>query len=381
MQSKVKICIIGPSYPFRGGISHHTTLLFRVLKKKYTVRFFAFKRQYPKWLFPGKTDKDISNIALKESETENMLDSLNPWTWLNVAWKIRHENPNLVIFPWWSSFWIPQFWTIATIIKIFSNIKILFLCHNVIEHESNGFSKMCTKWVLKKANFFIVHSEEEKGNLLRMFPYAKVKQSFHPTYGIFNYRNFDSQEERRRLGLKSNVILFFGFIRKYKGLKYLIKAMPQILKNIHVTLLIVGEFWDDKEEYLKLIRKLKIENWVKIIDKYVPNEEIGRYFNAADLIVQPYISATGSGVIQLAYGFNKPVIATKVGCLSEVVQEGKTGYLVESASIEPLAKAIVKFFREDKTKDFSKYIKNENKKFSWDRIVEAIEALTGINNL
>lgn len=375
VQSKAQICMVGPSYPFRGGISHYTTLLYRALKEKHDVRFFAFKRQYPKWLFPGKTDKDLSNVAIKENGVENILDSLNPWTWLKVARSIRRQNPELVIFPWWTSFWTAPFWTITTLSKVFSNIRVLFLCHNVIEHESNTFRKMCTRWILKNGDFFIVHSGNDKDNLLKMFPYARVRQSFHPIYDMFNYGSFDVQGERRRLGLSGNIVLFFGFIREYKGLEYLFRAMPQVVENISANVLVVGEFWHNKEKYLQLIEELEIKKHVTIIDEYVPNEEVGKYFSAADLVVQPYVSATGSGIIQIAFGFHKPVIATRVGCLPEVVEDGKTGYLISPKSSSEIASAIVKFFQEKKAKEFSENVKRENYRFSWDRMVDVIEEL------
>ena len=149
----MKICLIGPSYPFRGGIPHHTTLLYRNLKKRHDVKFYAFKRQYPKWLFPGKSDRDYSNTALKEEGTEPILDSINPVTWFQIYNKIRKSKPEIVIFPWWVSFWVPQFWTISWLVKTFVKSSILFLCHNVVEHEANKFTKICTKMVLKNGDY------------------------------------------------------------------------------------------------------------------------------------------------------------------------------------------------------------------------------------
>ena len=303
-----------------------------------------------------------------------MLDSLNPITWLKVFLRTKRVNPELVIFPWWVSFWAPQFWTISLLVKIFSKSKILFLCHNVVEHESKWIDKILTTLVLKKGDFFIVHSTEDQQNLLSMFPEAKVSRSFHPTYEVFNLGDFDPDMIKRKYGIEGNIILFFGFIREYKGLKYLIKALPEVLSNINVTLLVVGEFWKDKDEYVHLIEELKIEKNTILVDEYVPNEEVGLYFSAADLVVQPYVSATGSGIIQIAFGFNKPVIATEVGCLPEVVQDGKTGYLVPPESSHDLAKAIIMFFQDGNIKEFNNNIRQENYKFSWDRMVETIES-------
>ena len=371
----MKICLIGPTHPFRGGISHYTTLLYRHLRKRHEVHFFAFKRQYPRWLFPGKTDVDPSKTHIHEEGTQRILDSMNPVSWLQVASKIIKSNPDLLIIPWWVSFWAPQFWTISFLVKPVHKTKILFLCHNVVEHESNWINKILTRSVLSNGDLFIVHSEEDKKNLLAMFNNAIVRKCFHPTYNVFNQGDFDGIDNKRRLGIEGNVVLFFGFIREYKGLKDLLKSLPEVLSKVKVTLLIVGEFWKDKGEYIRLINELGIKDNTVLIDEYVPNEEIGHYFSAADLVVQPYVSATGSGVIQTAFGFNKPVVATKVGCLPEVVEDGKTGYLVSSESPHELAETIIKFFRDGNGEAFSKNVRQEKYKFSWDRMADAIEEL------
>ena len=371
----MKICLIGPTYPFRGGISHYTTLLYKHLLSRHSVTFISFIRQYPKVLFPGKTDIDPSKKHFREKGVLPILDSMNPFTWLRSALKIINMRPDLVIIPWWVSFWAPQFWTISSLTRIFSDSKILFLCHNVVEHESKWIDKILTRFVLKKGDLFIVHSSEDKQNLLSMFPAANVRKSFHPTYDVFNSEDSFPETVRGKYGIKGHVILFFGFIREYKGLKYLIKALPEVLSNVKVTLLVVGEFWKDKDEYLHLIKELKLEGHVILVDEYVPNEEVGFYFRASDLVVQPYVSATGSGIIQIAFGFNKPIIATKVGSLPEVVVDGKTGYLVPPKSPHELADAIIKFFQLGNIKEFSVNVRQENYKFSWDRMVDVIEEL------
>ncbi|MFP4085200.1 MAG: glycosyltransferase [Desulfobacteraceae bacterium] len=241
--------------------------------------------------------------------------------------------------------------------------------------------KILTRVVLTTGDYFMVHSEEEKQSLLSMFPKAKVQKSPHPTYEVFNFKPFDAKRVKAKYELKGNIILFFGFVREYKGLRYLIEALPQVLTKIEATLLVVGEFWKDKEEYLRLIREKNVESAVVIVDQYIPNEEIGDYFSAADVVVQPYISATGSGVIQTAFGFNKPVIATRVGSLPEVVEDGRTGFLVPPRDPNSLAQAIVRFFRERRTEEFAKHIKDEHLRFSWTKMVETIESFCNINQI
>ena len=371
----MKICLIGPTYPFRGGISHYTTLLYRHLQTRHDVLFLAFKRQYPKWIFPGKTDIDPSQIHIHEEGSQRILDSMNPISWLKVARKIVNTNQDLLIIPWWVSFWAPQFWTITILVKLFGKTKILFLCHNVVEHESKWIDKVLTRAVLKNGDFFIVHSVEDENNLLAMFSNARVRRSFHPTYDVFNEGNFDGSKIKERFGIEGNVILFFGFVREYKGLKYLLEAVPEVLNIIPVTLLVVGEFWRDKDYYLNLIEELGIKANVIFVDEYVPNEEVGEYFNVADLVVQPYISATGSGIIQIAFGFHIPVISTRVGCLPEVVDDGKTGYLVSPKSSLEIATAIIKFFQRKKKEEFRENIIKDNYRFSWDRMIDVIEEM------
>jgi len=375
----MRIALIGPTYPFRGGISHYTTLLFRHLRKRHDTLFIAFSRQYPKLLFPGKTDRDPSEEKIREAGALRLIDSMNPFTWVNAAFKIVRNKTDLVILPWWVSFWAPQFWTISTLVRHIGRAKILYLCHNVVEHESRRFDRILTRMALGTGDFFIVHSREERHRLLDMFPEASVRTSPHPTYEVFNFKPFDSKWVREDHGLRGNVVLFFGFVREYKGLRYLIEALPKVLSEIGVTLLVVGEFWRDKDKYLRLIKEKGLESAVILIDKYVPNEEIGRYFCAADLVVQPYISATGSGVIQTAFGFNKPVIATTVGSLPEMVEDGKTGFLVPPRDSDALAEAIVRFFRENRSEEFATHIKEERRRFSWDKMVKVIEGFNDVN--
>lgn len=369
----MEICLIGPTYPFRGGISHYTTLLYRHLCNRHKVVFFSFKRQYPKWLFPGKTDIDPSRFPIQGNNIDRIIDSLNPFSWLKVAHRVIKLQPNILIIPWWVSFWATQFYIISLFVKLFSKTKILFLCHNVVEHESKWIDKWLTRIVLRNGDFYIVHSTEDQQSLLSIFPEAKAIKIFHPTYDIFNLGDFDSNRIRRKYGIEGNVILFFGFVREYKGLRYLIKALPEVLSKTDVTLLIAGEFWENKNEYLDLINNLGMEDKIIIIDDYIPNEEVGFYFSAADLIVQPYVSATGSGIIQIAFGFNKPVVVTNVGSLSEVIEDRKTGYLVPPESSHDLAEAIIKFFREGNSEMFINNIRQKRYKFSWDRIVDVID--------
>ena len=369
----MKISLIGPSYPFRGGISLNTTLLFRALKVKHEVEFYSFSRQYPKWLFPGKDDEEREFSLLKEEKAQRIIDSLNPYTWIKVFFKIRKNQSEVLIIPWWVSFWFPQFLTISILIKIFTKTKILFICHNVIEHESNILKKLCTKAVLSRGDFFIVHSDEDYRNLKKISPESNIKKSFLPVIDYAKWNKVSKEDARKRLGICTNAILFFGIIRPYKGLGYLLKAMPEVLKHIKVTLLVVGEFWYGLESIKENIKELGIEENVRIIDEYIPSEDIGLYFAASDLLVLPYVAATGSSILQISMACKKPVIATRVGSFPDIITDGKTGYLVEPKSSKLLAEKIVEFYKKNKEDEFIMNIETQKKDYSWERAVEIIE--------
>lgn len=373
----MKIDLVGPSYPFRGGISHYSTLLFKNLKKKHTnsVKFYSFKRQYPRFFYPGKTDKDSSHSPLIDAEIESCLDSMNPLTWVNVARKIVRDKPDMTVFPWWVAFWGAQFLTIIWILKLFSKTKILFICHNILEHEKNRIKYAVSKCVLSRGDYFIVHSEEEKERLTDITGKTHVKVNFHPTYETFNSGVIPRDKAKERLQIsEENILLFFGFVREYKGLTYLIQAMPDILDHIDARLVVAGEFWEDKSHYLELVQSLDLGKKVTIVDRYIPNEEIPYFFYASDIVILPYASVTGSGLVQLAFGFEKPVVVSRIGGLSEVVSDKKTGFLVPPKNPGEIAKAVVEFFRESDRETMVERITQERKKFSWDHLVGTIES-------
>jgi glycosyltransferase involved in cell wall biosynthesis len=371
----MKICLIGPTHPFRGGISHYTTLLFRNLKQRHQTIFIAFKRQYPQFLYPGETDVDPSKYPIVEHGVVRLLDPMSPYSWLKVAQKVRSERPDLIILPWWTSFWTAPFFATLCLIKRQTSAKILFICHNVREHESTLFHKFCTNLVLKMGDFHFVHSEEDQANLQKIIPGSPtIIRGFHPTYENLRHRKYSRKEAREELGVTGNVILFFGFIRPYKGLKHLLKAMPAIIEGAgpNVICMIVGECWKDEAQYQKQIENLGIKKHIFRVNQYVPNEKVGLYFSAADLVVMPYISATGSGILQIAFGCEKPVVATRVGGMADDIIDGRTGYLVAPADPEALARAIVMFFNEKKSEYFEKNIKRMKDRFSWERMTDLI---------
>jgi len=213
--------------------------------------------------------------------------------------------------------------------------------------------------------------------LLRFRPSANYKEVPHPVYEIFR-QNYTSEQARQKLGIASdeNALLFFGYVRAYKGLSFLIEALPEILKQLKIKLLVAGEFYEDKEKYVTQIQRLSVQNSVLIFDDYIPNEEVGLYFAAANVVVLPYISATQSGIVQIAYNYNKPVITTDVGGLPEAVSQGVTGLVIPAQDVHALAHAIMYYFEEHKEMEFSENIQQQKGQYSWERLVMAIEDFT-----
>ncbi len=376
MGNKKKIVLVGPVYPYKGGIAHYTGLMYRALAKHNDVYMMSYKLQYPKILF-RKEQRDYSNDTFKINETDFHINTANPFNWVNTAVKIRKLKPELVIIQWWHPYFSPCYLSIC---KFLGNIKVLFVCHNVFPHERFPIDKLLTRHTLGIGDYFIVQSAQDEADLLSIKKNAIYRKTAHPTYNAFKLRNLTREDGRKLLQYDESekILLFFGFVRAYKGLKHLLKAMPAVMKELPGTkLLVVGDFAGDKDRYLELISELKIDDTVDIYDGYIPDWEIEKYFAACDLVVLPYESATQSGIIQIAYGFEKPVIATNVGGLPEVVLDGKTGYIVEPFESDDLARKIIKFFQEDKAGFFQINIRAEARKYSWDRMAELIEELGG----
>lgn len=372
-----KIVLIGPVYPYKGGIAHYTSLLYRTLEKRYDTELISYKMQYPRWLFK-KEQKDFSNNMFQIEGTQFLLHTANPFNIIRVGWKIRNKKPKMVIMQWWHPYFAPCYWLLEKILG--KKIKKVFICHNVFPHERFPMDGFLIKMVLKNGDGFIVHSKSDGKDLLTVKPNANYEYNPHPTYNAFKIRNLSKGEARKNLQLESNekMLLFFGFVREYKGLKHLLNAMPLIRKKIKdIKLLVVGSFGEDKQDYMQLIQKNNISDCVSVIDEYTPDYEVEKYFAACDLVVLPYESATQSGIVQIAYGFEKPVVVTNVGGLPDVVTDGKTGYVVEEKNPIKLSEAIIDFYENEKEREFIKNVKLEEKRFSWNRMREVIEKLDG----
>jgi glycosyltransferase involved in cell wall biosynthesis len=369
----MNICLIGPAYPLRGGIAHYTTSLANALGKRHKVTLLSYTRLYPSVFFPGTSEFDASRRRFA-ADCEPIFDPLNPLSWLRTARRIRALSPDLVIVQWWSPIFAISLGTVIRLAKRHGQPSVMFLCHNIRPHERLPGEKMLPRFAFSTADLFIVHSDEDLRNLQSIRPKARIRKLFHAIYEGFGPA-IDKEAARQQLGLASPTILYFGLIRRYKGLAHLLRAMPLILKEVRCTLLIVGEFYEGREECLGLIRSLDLSASVRLVDRYVANEEVALYFSAADLVVLPYTSATQSGVVTIAYSFDRPVVTTRVGGLPEVVIDGKTGFLVDPADPGALADAVVRYYREGREKEFIEGIRKERERLSWDRYIEAIESL------
>lgn len=372
MQKQKKIVLIGPVYPYKGGISHYTGLMYRALSKKNEVYMMSYKLQYPRFLFK-KEQRDYSNDTFKIDSTDFYINTANPFNWIKTARKIRSLKPDLVILQWWHPYFSPCYWSIC---KLLGKVKVLFICHNVFPHERFPMDRFLAKHVLVNGDYFIVQSAQDENDLKSIKKDAHYRKTVLPTFNAFKLQDLTREEGRKQLGLSADdkVLLFFGFVREYKGLKHLINALPRVVRKLPDTkLLIVGDFDGDKEAYVNLIREQKVEEFIEIHDGYIPDKEVEKFFAAADLVVLPYESATQSGIVQIAYGFEKPVIVTNVGGLPEVVTDGKTGYVVEACNSHELADSILCFFQGNKSDAFQNEIKREAHKYSWDMMREQLE--------
>jgi glycosyltransferase involved in cell wall biosynthesis len=371
----VRFALLGPVYPYRGGIAHYTTLLYQALcARGHEVGLYSFKRQYPRWLFPGRTDREPGDLRL-EIECEYTLDSLNPFTWWSTACAIRAQQPDMLILQWWVPFFAPVWNLLARVVRR-GGIKVTFICHNVLPHEQHPWDVWLARWTLGLGDGFVVQSQDERARLLALWPGRLVEVVPTPIFDMFATRAVSRDEARRQLGMPQGapVLLFFGFVREYKGLRYLLDAMPAIRAALSdVRLLIVGEFWQDKQPYLDQIERLGIERNVVVVDRYVPNEEVSVYFSAADVVVLPYVHVTQSAVVQLAFGLGVPVITTRVGGLPDVVCDGETGLLVPPGDPGALAEAVKRYFYEGWRSRMTEAVHQTRAQFGWDRLVTLIE--------
>ena len=359
----MRIALLSTFYPFRGGIAQFGASLYRELEKKHEVAVFTFSRQYPNFLFPGDTQFVTENDNADAVSTIQLLDTINPLSYYKTAAEIRLYNPDLVITQFWMPFFAPSLGTVAKKIKK-AGIPVISILHNIIPHEKRPGDNFWIKYFLKHHDGFVVLSKTVQLDLLKIIPHAKYVLKPHPIYEHFG-ESIDAEKSRKILGLPANkkLLLFFGFIRDYKGLDILIQSLPFLPDDYH--LIIAGEVYGDFTKYQQLIDQYNLKNKISLFIKYINDGEVTNFFSAADVCVLPYKSATQSGITQIAFNFNLPVIATAVGGLSEMIEDGKTGLILDSQNPEILAEKINYYFDKKLKQSLSNNIKNKREEYSW----------------
>ena len=369
-----KVIIIGPAFPYRGGIANfNNSLAVEYKKQGADVKIYSFSLQYPSILFPGKTQYEKGNPP-QDIEIEHIINSINPFNWFNVARKINKENPDYVIIRYWIPFMAPSLGTIAKFIN--KKIKIFAITDNIIPHEKRFGDAILTKYFVSKCNAFLALSSSVLDDLSK---FTKTNNKIfipHPIYDSFG-QIVEKEIAKSTLGLDKDgkYLLFFGFVRKYKGLDIMLEVMSdKRIQDLGIKLIIAGEFYDNQEEYIKKIEDLNISDYVILKNNFIPESEVKNYFCASDLITQTYRTATQSGVTQIAYHFERPMLVTNVGGLAEIVPHNKVGYVCD-INISKIVHCILDFYNKDKEAEFSKNTKKEKKRFTWGELVIGIDNL------
>ncbi len=370
----MNIIIIGTAYPYRGGLAaFNERLAIQLQNEGHNVSMYTFTLQYPSFLFPGKTQYTNSHAPL-QLNIKRCVNSCNPFNWLSIGRMISNQNPDLVIFAYWMSFMAPCFGTIARRIKCKKNIRCIGLMHNMMPHDPNVLDKFLPNYFVSAMDGFVALSKSVVKDIDKIDKFNKPKcWSPHPIYD--HYGNIITKEDaRRRLGLDidGKYVLFFGFIREYKGFDLLIDAISDSrLQNMGVKLLVAGEFYGDSQSYMNRINSLNISDAVVLHNVYIPDSDVNLFFCAADLVAQPYKSATQSGVTQIAFHFEKPMLVTNVGGLPEIVPDGKVGYVVEP-DVQSIADAIARFYTDGDEDTLVQGVRQEKQKYAWSNMSQVI---------
>ena len=369
----MKLAVIGPVYPFRGGIAHYTSKLSSsLMDSDHETHVISFKRQYPAWLYPGKSDKDPSQVGLR-LKANYTLDPIYPWTWFNAAHTINEINPDGIIIQWWTTFWAPAYWGLINLLHR-KRLKIVFIIHNVLPHEKKPWDAWFARQVLRLGDNHIVQTSKEEQRLLSLLPAAQPTLCSHPIYNIFPVDNSITKNKAREIlnvVTENPILLFFGIIRPYKGLKYAIETVSNLRnEGTNVHMIVAGEFWEDIHKYEEQISNLELTNQVTLINRYIPDEEIGTIFTAADIFIAPYIGGTQSGVVTIAFNFDLPIVITE-NIFDELIMSNSTTRVVPPGNSQKLAEATAELL-SIKRQDQSATEEADN---SWLQLVTTIEEL------
>ncbi len=373
-----RIVILGSAHPLRGGLAaFNERLAQEYLKLGHQVIIYTFSLQYPSFLFPGKTQYSDEPPPEKLS-IRVKVNSINPLNWIMVGRAIKKIKPDLLLIKFWLPFMAPCFGTIARIAKRNNKTKVICILDNVLPHEKRLGDKQLIKYFIDACDGFVAMSKQVMNDLFLFYRGKNVKLTPHPVYDLFGEKvNKTEACKALQIDPSANYILFFGFIRKYKGLDLLLEAMADArIKNKNIKAIIAGEFYEDKNYYDEIINRLQLHDQLVLRTDFIPDSQVKFYFGACDLVVQPYRSATQSGISQIAYHFEKPMVVTDVGGLPELIHDNKTGFVVKPDP-SAIADAIHKFYSDDYAAKFAPHIKEERKKFSWDIMANATIELAG----
>ena len=374
----MKVILLGTAHPYRGGLASYNERLARqFIYEGHDIEILTFTLQYPGFFFPGKSQYTDSPAPVGV-KIVRILNSVNPVNWIRTGYRIKKENPDIILIKYWHPFMAPCFGTVARIAKRNKAGKTRVICifDNVIPHERKPFDRLLTKYFTQSIDGAVVMSRSVGDDLKRFRTNIPVIYSPHPLYD--NYGDIIPRGAAlKKLSLPDeySYLLFFGFIRAYKGLDLLLEAFADNrLRNRKLKLIVAGEFYENDLPYRELINRTGIENDVILFDRFIKEDDVALFFSAADLIVQPYRNATQSGVTQIAFHFEKPMLVTDVGGLSEIVPDGKCGYVVKPEP-EFIAEAITDFFDNQRNIQFAEGVKQEKTKFTWDKLTASIKVI------
>ncbi len=377
--------LLGPAPPFHGGIVTYLAMLHRALAERgHAIHWAGFERQYPGLIFPGGSQTGDTAHWMAWPDSRRFVP-WSPWSWRRTADDLLDAGVEAVVMKYWLPFFAPGFGAVARRLRG-RGVPTVYILDNVIAHERYPFAGPLTRWALGPGAGFVAQSEQVRRDLFATLPgadQARVRHCPHPVYdfGVPGRPRRTMTEARAALDLPADgrVVLYFGFIKAYKGVNHLIDAAPLLRERYGngLRLMIVGDVYGDARPYRDRIAGCGAADIISFVDGYAPDEMVEDYFLAADLVVLPYVSATQSGIVQIAYNYDKPVVSTSVGGLPEVVLDGRTGYLVPPEDSGALAGAIVRFFDEDRAADFTAAVAVEKEKYSWSRMVDTLEELIG----
>ncbi|MCC8089144.1 MAG: glycosyltransferase [Rikenellaceae bacterium] len=381
MKSQIKnITLLGPAYPYRGGLAAFIeTLAAKFRDQGKNVNIYTFTLQYPSVLFPGKSQFSESD-APEGLTITRLVNSINPFNWIRTGMVIKRDRPDILIMKYWLPLMAPCFGTISRIARSNGHTKVIVQLDNVVPHEKRLFDTLLTKYFIGSCDGFIYMSGQVREDLEKFDKTKPSEFAPHPIYDLYGER-VDKKDACKFLNINPDAeyCLFFGFIRDYKGLDILIDAW-KLLKDKGFTkdkkLIVAGEYYGDKEKYRTQINRSGLESDIILFDRFIKDEEVKYYFSAASLLVQPYKTATQSGVTQIAYHFGLPMVVTDVGGLAELIPDGKVGY-VTKPDPRYIAEYIEKYFSLNKEEEFRKNIESEKKRFSWENMTGKIESLYG----